>query len=172
MVDATLSSDAIHFSDGFGMDARLVNGRYPQVHMHGAHGTMLCLYDRRTRKAEVQDAAAAIESSPLQQCYGRSANRLEVGPCLERRLAEANAEMAAEVDAASPKMQGLDAVTGRTEASSAFDRSQKAFNAYRADNCSWRAAQLGSGTGSGDAARDCMIRMALERAAELRASIR
>ena len=91
MVGAIVSPGAIHFSDNFGMDARVVTGRYPQVHMLGAHGTMLCLYDRRTRRAEAQDAAAVLESSPLQLCHDRSTNRIEVGQCLERRLAEANA---------------------------------------------------------------------------------
>ena len=167
MVGAIVSPGAIHFSDNFGMDARVVTGRYPQVHMLGAHGTMLCLYDRRTRRAEAQDAAAVLESSPLQLCHDRSTNRIEVGQCLERRLAEANAGMSKAASAALVQAQKLDAVTERTLATSAFDRSQKAFAEFREMNCVWRAAQLSSGTGAGDVARDCMIRMTLGRVEEL-----
>jgi hypothetical protein len=46
----------IHFSDRFLVDARLVKGTYPQAHMKGAKGAMLCLYNRRTKRTEVQDA--------------------------------------------------------------------------------------------------------------------
>lgn len=46
----------VHFSDRFLVDARLVKGTYPQAHMKGAKGTMLCLYNRRTRRVEVQEA--------------------------------------------------------------------------------------------------------------------
>jgi heat shock protein HslJ len=51
----------VRFSDRFAMDARTVTGTYPQPHMKGAKGTMLCLYDRRTRRAEVQEMAPAIQ---------------------------------------------------------------------------------------------------------------
>ena len=46
----------VHFSDRFLVDARLVKGTYPQAHMKGAKGAMLCLYNRRTKRAEVQEA--------------------------------------------------------------------------------------------------------------------
>lgn len=45
----------VRFSDGFLMDARIVTGTYPQPHMKGAKGTMLCLYNRRTKRAETQE---------------------------------------------------------------------------------------------------------------------
>lgn len=51
----------VRFSDRFAMDARTVTGTYPQLHMKGAKGTMLCLFDRRTRRAEVQEMAPAIQ---------------------------------------------------------------------------------------------------------------
>jgi hypothetical protein len=34
----------------------LVRGTYKQRFMKGARGTMLCLYDRRTRRAEAVEA--------------------------------------------------------------------------------------------------------------------
>lgn len=47
------------FSDRFGMDARSVTGIYPQAHMNGQSGTVLCLYNRSTRRAETQEIMAA-----------------------------------------------------------------------------------------------------------------
>jgi hypothetical protein len=52
---ATISAP-LRFSDQVGRDAMLVRGTYPQKFMKGAKGTMLCLYDRRTRKAEAVEA--------------------------------------------------------------------------------------------------------------------
>jgi len=46
----------VRFSDRFLVDARLVRGTYPQAHMKGAKGAVLCLYNRRTKRAEVQEA--------------------------------------------------------------------------------------------------------------------
>lgn len=58
--DATVGP-AVRFSDRFAMDARTVTGTYPQPHMKGGKGTMLCLYDRRTRRAEVQEMAPVMQ---------------------------------------------------------------------------------------------------------------
>lgn len=48
----------IRFSDDAGMDARIVRGRWPQPHMRNAAAQLLCLYDRRTGRAEVQEMPA------------------------------------------------------------------------------------------------------------------
>ena len=49
-------SAPLTFSDQVGRDAMLVRGMYKQRFMKNAWGTMLCLYDRRTRRAEVVEA--------------------------------------------------------------------------------------------------------------------
>ncbi len=49
------TSLSIHYSDGVGFDARVVSGVYPQKHMKGASGKMLCLYGRKSKRVEVQD---------------------------------------------------------------------------------------------------------------------
>lgn len=54
------------FSDRSGMDARVVTGTRPQPHMKGASATMLCLYDRRAKRAEVQELAGGLAAAPLQ----------------------------------------------------------------------------------------------------------
>lgn len=44
-----------HFSDASGYDVRVVSGIYPQKHMMGAAGKMLCLYGRKSKLVEVQE---------------------------------------------------------------------------------------------------------------------
>jgi hypothetical protein len=54
--DAKISGRAIAFSDDTGKTAMLVTGRWKPAHMNGARATMLCLYDRRSKRAEAQEA--------------------------------------------------------------------------------------------------------------------
>ena len=58
--DASVGS-VMRFSDRLMIDARTVTGTYPQLHMEGAQGTMLCLYNRRTKRAEMQEMIAATQ---------------------------------------------------------------------------------------------------------------
>lgn len=53
--DARVEGGPVRFSDTISMDARLVRGIWPQPHMKGAKAQMLCLYDRRAHRAEVQE---------------------------------------------------------------------------------------------------------------------
>lgn len=55
--DAAFAPAPLRFSDKIGVDARLITGTYPQSHMKGKQGMVLCLYDRRTKQVEVVDAA-------------------------------------------------------------------------------------------------------------------
>lgn len=48
-------SASTHFSDATGFDVRVVSGIYPQKHMKGAAGKMLCLYGRKSKLVEVQE---------------------------------------------------------------------------------------------------------------------
>ena len=59
---STSVGPVVRFSDRFLMDARTVTGTYPQSHMKGATGNMLCLYNRRTKRAEVQEIAPTVQS--------------------------------------------------------------------------------------------------------------
>ncbi len=52
---ATLGKPLL-FSDANGKTAVLVTGFWRSPQMNGARGTMLCLYDRATRSAEVVEA--------------------------------------------------------------------------------------------------------------------
>jgi heat shock protein HslJ len=56
-------SPPIRFSDRVGMDARTVTGSYAEPHMNGQSGTMLCLYNRTTRRAEAQELDGASDNN-------------------------------------------------------------------------------------------------------------
>lgn len=55
--DAAFAPSPLRFSDQMNVDARLITGTYVQRHMKGKQGMVLCLYNRKTRRAEVVDAA-------------------------------------------------------------------------------------------------------------------
>ncbi len=53
------------FDDRSGQDALLVKGRWPQRHMKGAEGTMLCLYTRATGRTVTAEAAGwSVSAKP------------------------------------------------------------------------------------------------------------
>jgi hypothetical protein len=52
------ASAPVHFSDRTAQDVILVTGHYAQKFMKGKAAAMICLYDRRAKKAEVQEAGA------------------------------------------------------------------------------------------------------------------
>jgi heat shock protein HslJ len=45
----------IRYSDRMGVDARVVTGTWPQPQMKGAKAKMLCLYNRKSKRVEVQE---------------------------------------------------------------------------------------------------------------------
>ncbi len=47
----------VRYSDKVMIDARVVEGSWPQAHMKGAKAKMLCLYNRKTKRVEVQELA-------------------------------------------------------------------------------------------------------------------
>jgi len=50
------------FDDSLGQTALLVAGTYPQKHMAGKKGQMLCLYDRKAKTAQAQEWTATVPS--------------------------------------------------------------------------------------------------------------
>ncbi len=49
--DAKPHTGLILFDDSVGYDAMVIEGEYPQEHMKGQHGAMLCLYNKAEGKA-------------------------------------------------------------------------------------------------------------------------
>lgn len=55
----------VRFSDRTGVDARVVTGTWPQPHMKGAAAKMLCLYNRKNKRVEVQELAEPVVAVPV-----------------------------------------------------------------------------------------------------------
>jgi hypothetical protein len=54
--DVRAAGERVDFDDRVGYSALLLIGRYSQPHMNHLAGRELCLFDKRTRTAEVTDA--------------------------------------------------------------------------------------------------------------------
>src|SRR3546814_17462466 len=67
--DAAYAPEPLRFSDRLGVDARLVTGTYAQSDMKGKQGMVLCLYDRKSKRAEVVDAAPRMSSNQVWPDY-------------------------------------------------------------------------------------------------------
>lgn len=52
------------YSDKLLIDARIIDGIWPQPHMKDAKASMLCLYNRKTKKVEVQELATPPKPAP------------------------------------------------------------------------------------------------------------
>jgi heat shock protein HslJ len=63
LADAT-TGPPVRFSDRAGVDARVVTGKWPQPHMKGAKAKMLCLYNRKNKRVEVQELFEPIPAPP------------------------------------------------------------------------------------------------------------
>jgi heat shock protein HslJ len=109
----------------------------------------------------------ASAATPLEECWQQSADRQENAACLRGKLAEAKDGLAQAYRAIRDEMERLDRVTGRRTAVKALDASQRAFEQYRERTCAWIAAAAAGGSGAGDMAQDCMIRLTRQRTAEL-----
>lgn len=62
--NAAVVGKPLLFSDSNGKTAILVTGIWRPEHMKGARGTMLCLYDRASRTAEVTEAKNWTVAAP------------------------------------------------------------------------------------------------------------
>ncbi len=63
LTDAT-TGPPVRYSDRTGIDARVVVGKWPQPHMKGAAARMLCLYNRKTKRVEVQELFEPMVATP------------------------------------------------------------------------------------------------------------
>jgi hypothetical protein len=57
-MDGAAASAPVHFSNRTNLDVLLITGHYPPRVNKGRAGTMLCLYDRKTKLAQARDADA------------------------------------------------------------------------------------------------------------------
>lgn len=62
------------YSDKVMIDARVVVGTRPQPHMKGAKAKMLCLYNRKTKRVEVQELSEPVvaQAAPVKDIWWRA----------------------------------------------------------------------------------------------------
>lgn len=63
---------AMRFSDKLAIDARTVEGTWPQPHMKGAKVSMLCLYNRRNKRVEVQEMSGNAAAAVIKDVWWRA----------------------------------------------------------------------------------------------------
>jgi uncharacterized protein YecT (DUF1311 family) len=112
----------------------------------------------------------AFAATPLEACYEKagSQGRPAVAACLDAKLKDAEARMAGALAARQAEARSLAKATGRDASVRSLAASQRRFLAYRDAQCRYLMDALDAGTGAGDTWRDCLVRLADQRADELK----
>lgn len=100
-----------------------------------------------------------VIAGPLEDCYRGVESRIEVRPCLEALLSEADAELIEAEHARRGQLLELANVTGRDDALKAFEMATNDFRAFRESACRFARVEAEPGTGAADFERDCLVRM-------------
>jgi len=104
----------------------------------------------------------------LAECWATSKARIDLNPCLQEKLAEAERDYKKTAARLGAKLAKLDAVTGgRYGALAAFRKAQQRFGQYQDANCKSYAAEMASGTGAGDIREACLVDMTRARIIEM-----
>jgi uncharacterized protein YecT (DUF1311 family) len=109
-------------------------------------------------------------AGPIDECADISPTQSAIGVCLENKLADAEADLAAKSKLAR---QSVDAIRGRDQrvkAQRAFDRAQRRFFSERDRLCGEGREALNESERS-NKIRDCLIRLTRERSAEIASSL-
>jgi uncharacterized protein YecT (DUF1311 family) len=104
-------------------------------------------------------ASVPATGGPLNDCYRGAENRLDVRPCLEVLLTEADAQLIEAEQFRRQQLAELANVTGRDAALKAFEQAAKDFRVFRESACRLARIETEPGTGAGDFELDCLVRM-------------
>ncbi|MBV8361078.1 MAG: DUF1311 domain-containing protein [Deltaproteobacteria bacterium] len=114
-----------------------------------------------------QDASASAKQSrrrdsdgALVECWTRSKARIDVNPCLQEKLAEAERNYKQAAARLAVKLAELDIITGGRFGALATSReAQQKFQQYKDANCKSYAVEMTSGTGAEDVHEACLGRV-------------
>jgi len=106
-------------------------------------------------------------TSALDECWEVANNRVELAPCLDRKLDSASQWLERAQQQTLAAMAALEERSAQSGAVAAYESARDAFYRFRDANCSWYAAATGGGTGQGDVYRACLVDTTRQRAAEL-----
>ena len=102
--------------------------------------------------------------SPLARCWKQADTRVELRPCLEKLLQDADDRLQKLQSKVERQAAELDRVTGsRADNVGKVRTSDVRWRAYRDAECDRRAQAMSPGTGSGDVYLACRISLANER---------
>ena len=114
--------------------------------------------------------SAEDNQTPLQACYQSAAgNRVAANECLNRKVTEAEEALSSVLSTIAQDTTRPEADAGREESGDTLSQAQQRFVQFRKANCAWYGARVKAEASSGDITKDCIIRMTIERTAELRA---
>ena len=123
-----------------------------------------------------QDAPASVKQTrrrdsdggALAECRAASKARIDVNPCIQEKLAQAERNYKQTAARLAAKLAELDAITGgRYGALAAFREAQRKFQQYRDANGKSYAAETASGTGADDVREACLVDMTRARVIEM-----
>jgi len=108
------------------------------------------------------------DESPLARCWKQANTRIELAPCLEKLLRDADDRLEKMHSEVARQAAELDRVTGyRSDNIGKFRASDARWHAYRDAECARQAQAMSPGTGSGDVYLACRITLANERTRHL-----
>jgi uncharacterized protein YecT (DUF1311 family) len=116
-------------------------------------------------------AQPSLAGTPLEDCYAKQATRIEVGQCLKAERGVAEDELRGTYARAKATAGKAGAARNSEAPVKALERSQKAWIAYRDGQCRLAYEMMMPGSGAGDAANDCIIRLTRERNRTLQALV-
>ncbi|MEO8630314.1 MAG: META domain-containing protein [Betaproteobacteria bacterium] len=117
--------------------------------------------------------ATEDNQTPLQACYQSAAgDRVAANECLNRKVTEAEEALSSVLSTIAQDTTRPEAEAGREESADTLSQAQQRFLQFRKANCAWYGARINAEASSGDITKDCIIRMTIERTAELRAKPR
>ncbi|GMQ96035.1 MAG: hypothetical protein BMS9Abin14_527 [Gammaproteobacteria bacterium] len=106
--------------------------------------------------------------SPLARCWKQAETRIELAPCLEKLLQDADDRLGRMQSKVKRQASELDRVTGyRSDNVAKFRASDARWRAYRDAECDRQAQAMSPGTGSGDVYLACRITLTNERVKHL-----
>ena len=108
--------------------------------------------------------SSLASESPLARCWKQADTRVELRPCLEKLLQDADDHLQTLQSKVARQAAELDRVMGyRTDNVAKVCASDVRWRAYRDAECDRRALAMSPGTGSGDVYLACRISLANER---------
>jgi uncharacterized protein YecT (DUF1311 family) len=112
--------------------------------------------------------AGSAHAGVLDECWQRSSDRTQLGPCIQLAQSLASDDMLATFQKVEQQARALEKATGRESAVALLRTSQRDFERYVEGQCGFVHALFDSGTGADQAALACETDLLRQRTEVLR----